>query len=193
MYQRILVHRPKTSLLTLVKFRTPIARRTLIAPPTQSSGPLLERRADRDLPPLPPSALRKWATTLPIFITIIAVSAFAIFNYEKSSSSVVNSTLYALRTNPEARRLLGNEIYFRDNWPWIWGELNQLHGRIDIGYAVKGSNGSGFMRFKSFRKGRMGYVRYSLLSLIVREVETSWSDLNLLTLLVQNRRMESGA
>ena len=71
---------------------------------------------------------------------------------------MLNSTLYPLPTNQEARRLLGDEIYFRDKWPWIWGELNQLHGRIDIGYAVKGTKGSGFMRFKSFRKGRMGYV-----------------------------------
>ena len=132
--------------------------RNLIAPPTRSSGPLLERRADRALPPLPASSFRRWATTLPIFLAIIGVSCAAIFNYQKSSSSVVGATLYSLRTNATARELLGDEIYFRDRFPWIWGQLNQLHGRIDIGYGVKGTRASGFMRFKSFRKGRMGYV-----------------------------------
>jgi hypothetical protein len=34
------------------------------------------------------------------------------FNYQKSSSSIVNSTLYALRTSPRAREILGDEIYF---------------------------------------------------------------------------------
>ena len=134
-------------------------RRSLIAPPSRSTGPLLERRADRELPPLPVSPFRRWATTLPIFFAIIAVSSAAIFNYQKSTSSVVSSTLYSLRTNEQARKLLGDEIYFRDRFPWIWGELNQLHGRINIGYGVKGTMGSGFMRFKSSRNGRMGYVR----------------------------------
>ena len=134
-------------------------KRTLIAPPTRSSGPLLQRRSDRELPPLPVSPFRRWATTLPIFAAIIVASSAAIFNYQKSSSSVVSSTLYSLRTNEQARELLGDEIYFRDRFPWIWGELNQLHGRIDIGYGVKGTRGSGFMRFKSYRKGRLGLVR----------------------------------
>jgi cytochrome c oxidase assembly factor 1 len=133
-------------------------KRRLIAPPTRSSGPLLERRPDRELPPLPRSALWRWGTTLPIFIGLIAVSAAAIFNYQKQNSSVVNSTLYALRINPQARDLLGEEIYFRDRIPWIWGELNQLHGKIDIGFAVKGNKGSGFMKFRSFRKSRKGFV-----------------------------------
>ena len=143
-------------LLPIVK--TSPYKRTLIAPPTRSSGPLLERRGDRELPPLPVSTFRRWATTLPLFLAIIAASSAAIFNYQKSSSSVVGSTLYSLRTSQQAREILGDEIYFRDRFPWIWGELNQLHGRIDIGYGVKGTKGSGYMRFKSLRDGRMGYV-----------------------------------
>ena len=42
-----------------------------------------------------------------------------IFNYQKSSSSVVNSTLYALRTSTKAREVLGDEIYFAQKIPWI--------------------------------------------------------------------------
>ena len=139
-----------------------LQRRSLIPAPTQRSGPLLERRADRELPPLPPSAASRWLKTLPLFVTAIGLSALAIFNYQKTSSSVVNSTLYSLRTNPEARAILGDEIYFRDRFPWIWGELNQLHGKIDIGFWVKGNNGSGYMRFRSVRRARMGYVRCNL-------------------------------
>ena len=43
-------------------------------------------------------------------------------------------------------------------WPWIWGEMNQLHGRVDIHFGVKGTRGKGVMRFKSVRTGRMGKV-----------------------------------
>ena len=134
-----------------------VTRRTLIPAPRPNSGPLLTRRADRALPEyVPPS--RMWIRTLPPFLAVMIVSALAIFNYQKSSSSIVNATLYALRTSEEGRKLLGDEIYFRDRFPWIWGEMNQLHGRIDISFAVKGTMGKGMMRFKSIRKTRMGFV-----------------------------------
>ena len=45
-------------------------------------------------------------------------------------------------------------------WPWIWGEMNQLHGRVDIGFGVKGTRGRGWMRFRSVRVGRMGKVGF---------------------------------
>ncbi|KAI1928149.1 cytochrome oxidase assembly protein 1 [Ophidiomyces ophidiicola] len=82
---------------------------------------------------------------------------FGIFNYQKSSSSVVNSTMYALRTSSKAREILGDEIYFAQKVPWISGEMNQLHGRIDISFWVKGTRAKGKMRFKSIRANRMGF------------------------------------
>ena len=115
------------------------------------------RRADRALPTITPS-YRIWLRTAPIFVAIVTISALGIFNYQKSSSSVVAATLYALRTSDIGRRELGDEIYFRDMWPWIWGEMNQLHGRVNISFGVKGTKGKGLMRFKSERSGRMGYV-----------------------------------
>ncbi|MCJ1275291.1 hypothetical protein MMC21_003092 [Puttea exsequens] len=130
-------------------------KRSLIAPPLPSSGPLLTRRSDRALPPLT-NAYSPWLRTLPIFILLITVSALGIFNYQKQSSSIVSSTLYALRTSEVGRRELGDEIYFRDMWPWIWGEMNQLHGRVDINFGVKGTRGRALMRFKSVRRERMG-------------------------------------
>ncbi|MCJ1475336.1 hypothetical protein MMC13_003998 [Lambiella insularis] len=116
----------------------------------------MSRRPDRALPEITSSASR-WIKTLPIFLAILGASTLAIFNYQKASSSIVNSTLYALRTSPRAREALGEEIYFRDKFPWIWGEMNQLHGKINISFGVKGKTGKGLMRFRSVRKTRMGY------------------------------------
>ena len=137
-------------------------RRSLIAAPRPDSGPLLERRPDRALPPIP-QPWKIWARTMPIFLLVITASALGIFNYQKQSSSVVASTLYALRTSELGRKELGDEIYFRDRFPWIWGQMNQLHGRIDIQFGVKGTRGSGMLRFRSERKQRMGFVSSDLI------------------------------
>ena len=117
----------------------------------------MERRADRALPSVSASSFR-WLRTVPIFAVIMIASTLGIFNYQKQSSSVVNSTLYALRTNPEARAILGDEVYFASKIPWISGEINQLHGRINISFWVKGTKAKGLMTFKSERKTRMGFV-----------------------------------
>ncbi|KAK5702204.1 cytochrome oxidase assembly protein 1 [Elasticomyces elasticus] len=131
-------------------------RRTIIAAPRPGTGPLMERRADRELPSISTGGFR-WLRSLPIFAAIMGGSTFAIFNYQKQSSSVVSSTMYALRTNDEAREILGDEIYFNSKMPIIWGDINQLHGRIDIGFWVKGTKNKGWMTFKSERKTRMGF------------------------------------
>ena len=131
--------------------------------PKPGSGPLMSRRSDRELPSIESS--RRWLRTVPVFIAIMTVSALAIFNYQKASSSVVSSTLYALRTNKQARELLGDEIYFASKVPWIRGEMNQLHGRIDIKFWVKGTKKKALMRFHSERKQRMGFVSWAELSL----------------------------
>ena len=134
----------------------PRVRRTMATVPKPGET-LMDRRSDRELPQIV-SSWRPWLRTAPIFIIVITISALGIFNYQKTNSSVVASTLYALRTSEIGRKELGDEIYFRDMLPWIWGELNQLHGKIDISYGVKGNRGSGMMRFKSIRRERMGYV-----------------------------------
>ncbi|CAK4034543.1 Cytochrome c oxidase assembly factor 1 [Lecanosticta acicola] len=150
---------PLSTLRSLPKQRpNALARRTLIAAPRPGSGPLMQRRPDRALPPLlTPLTSRTWLTTLPLFLLICTASALAIFNYQKTSSSVVASTLYALRTNARARALLGDEVYFASQIPWIHGEMNQLQGRVDVWFWVKGTRGRGVMRFRSERVGgRMG-------------------------------------
>ncbi|KAN0112983.1 DUF1783 domain containing protein [Hyaloscypha variabilis] len=135
--------------------RNPVQRRSLVSAPKAGDGPLMSRRPDRELPDIPQNGMR-WVRTVPIFLAVLISSTLAIFNYQKSSSSVVSSTMYALRTSPKARDYLGDEIYFAHKMPWIWGEMNQLHGRIDIQFEVKGKKNSGTMRFKSFRATRMG-------------------------------------
>ena len=107
----------------------------------------------------------RWSRTLPVFMAIIAACSVAIFNYQKLSSPVVNSTLYALRHSGKAREYLGDEIYFKNQIPWIGGEMNQLHGRIDIRFTVKGTRNHGVMRFASNRptpKGVFETIEWSL-------------------------------
>ncbi|KAK0647588.1 Cytochrome c oxidase assembly factor 1 [Lasiodiplodia hormozganensis] len=151
--------RPLATSLLRPALRTnaaPMLRRTLVAAPKPGSGPLMTRRADRELPSVSTNSWR-WTLTLPLFGVILAGSTAAIFNYQKQSSSVVESTMYALRTHPAAREALGGEIYFASRMPWISGTIDQLHGRIDISYGVKGRSGKGVMRFRSERLKRMGY------------------------------------
>lgn len=123
----------------------------------EGDGPPHERRPNRQLPP-PPRPWIMWAKTFPIFAAIMVGSALVLFNYERQSSSVVTSTLYALRTSELARNELGNEIYFRDKFPWIWGKMDQLHGKINIQFGVKGTKGRGMVRFHCVRPQRMGFV-----------------------------------
>lgn len=148
----------RQSFLPAAPFRRhPSLLRTLVEAPQPNSGPLLSRRSDRELPPLPKS---RWGRTLPVFFAVVGVSLLGLFNYQKQSSSVVTSTLYALRISETGREILGDQIYFRHQVPWISGEINQLKGRIDIEYAVKGTKGEAKMRFRSRRHGRMGLVCY---------------------------------
>lgn len=86
----------------------------------------------------------------------MTISLLAFFNYQKTESSVVTSTLYALRTNPLVRSELGDEIYFASQYPYIWGEINQVHGRIDISFWVKGTKAQGEVRLRCRRRGRGG-------------------------------------
>ncbi|KAK4216156.1 putative cytochrome oxidase [Rhypophila decipiens] len=138
---------------TAIPSRTQLQqRRGLISAPKPGDGPLMERRPDRELPNVEKTRFR-WSRTLPIFFVLVAAASVAIFNYQKSSSSVVTSTLYALRTSPKAREYLGDEIYFLQQIPWISGEMNQLHGRINIAFRVKGTKGTAIMRFASHRPG----------------------------------------
>jgi cytochrome c oxidase assembly factor 1 len=117
----------------------------------------------------------RWGRTLPIFAAIIAACSVAIFNYQKMSSPVIASTLYALRTNKHAREILGDDIYFRHQIPWIHGEMNQLQGRIDVWFTVKGTRSTATMRFSSNRPTSKGMFETTEWSLKTEDGE--WIDL----------------
>ncbi|KAM0430569.1 hypothetical protein ACHAPT_005920 [Fusarium lateritium] len=146
----------------------PAQRRWMTRAPRPGDGPLMSRRADRELPDITEVSFR-WRRTLPIFIAIVATCSVAIFNYQKMSSPVVSSTLYALRTSPEARAVLGDEVYFKHQIPWIHGEMNQLHGRIDIWFSVRGTRGVGTMRFASNRPTSKGFFQTTEWSLTMED------------------------
>jgi cytochrome c oxidase assembly factor 1 len=116
----------------------------------------MERRANRQLPPLP--SKKKFLLSIPVFLAVLGASAAGLFNYQRSSSSVITSTLYALRTNPAAREMLGNEIAFASSMPWIYGTLDLLHGRIDVSWYVKGTKAQGLVKLKCQREGGRGGI-----------------------------------
>jgi cytochrome c oxidase assembly factor 1 len=146
-----------------------------LIPPPKDGEILLERRPNRALPPyvyiktltkcpvhtnikcsVPPLISPQVLKTFPLFVIAMVITTGAFFNYQKQESSVVTSTLYALRTNPAVRELLGDEIYFASKYPWIKGEINQVHGRIDINFWVKGTRRQGKVRLRCRRRGRGG-------------------------------------
>ncbi|EOA92184.1 cytochrome oxidase assembly protein 1 [Exserohilum turcicum] len=127
-----------------------------LIPPPKDGEILLERRPNRALPPVPPLISPQVIRTFPIFIIAMTASLLAFFNYQKQESSVVTSTLYALRTNPLVREQLGDEIYFASKHPWIKGDINQVHGRIDVSFWVKGTKRAGEVKLRCRRKGRGG-------------------------------------
>lgn len=112
---------------------------------------------------------------MPIFLAIVAACSVAIFNYQKSSSPVIASSLYALRTSPRARALLGDDIYFKHQIPWIHGEMNQLQGRINIWFSVRGTRSEATMRFASNRPTSRGMFETTEWSLTTEDGE--WIDL----------------
>jgi len=124
-----------------------------LLPPPKEGELLMERLPNRELPPIPPLIPTHVRNTFPIFVLIMTASMLAFFNYQKQESSVVSSTMYALRTDSEVREVLGDEIYFASKYPWIKGEINQVHGKIDVRFWVKGTKRQGEVRLRCRRRG----------------------------------------
>ncbi|USP76645.1 hypothetical protein yc1106_03919 [Curvularia clavata] len=149
---------PQNDIKPVVPWKTPTSvwSPENLIPPPKDGEILLERRPNRALPPVPPLIPPQVLRTLPLFVIAMTVSLFAFFNYQKQESSVVTATLYALRTNPLVREQLGDEIYFASKYPWIKGEINQVHGRIEVSFWVKGTKQAGEVKLRCRRKGRGG-------------------------------------
>ncbi|OAA34948.1 cytochrome oxidase complex assembly protein [Metarhizium rileyi] len=154
--------------------RTIQQRRWATPAPKPGDGPLMSRRADRQLPEISQVRFR-WGRSLPVFLAIVTVCSLSIFNYQKTSSPIVSSTLYALRTNARARGILGDDIYFKHQIPWIRGQMNQMQGRINIYFTVKGTRGWAVMRFASHRPSSRSLFETTEWSLTTEDGQ--WVDL----------------
>ncbi|KAM0511138.1 hypothetical protein ACHAPE_010158 [Trichoderma viride] len=148
--------------------RRTVTTTTTTPAPKAGDGPLMSRRADRELPDVG-EVSNGWRRTFPIFVLLVAASSVAIFNYQKTSSPIIASTLYALRTSPKGNALLGDEIYFKHQIPWISGQMNQVKGRIDVSFSVKGSKTSGVMRFASHRPSSKSLFKTTVWNLTLED------------------------
>ncbi|AMD23021.1 HHR252Wp [Eremothecium sinecaudum] len=97
-------------------------------------------RIERELPDINKGKLQRRLGFVGFLVTI-GVSFLAIVNYEKTQSPIVTNSLYQLRRSPATRDLLGDHVDFDGLVPWVYGQLNQVAGNINIKFYVKGSKG----------------------------------------------------
>ncbi|KAG0227819.1 hypothetical protein BGW42_002700 [Actinomortierella wolfii] len=73
-------------------------------------------------------------------------------NHQKQGTSVVKGTLFNVRYDETAKEVLGDGIDYRNpKWPWIYGTVAHLKGKVDIQYDVRGSKGEGRVHFQAYR------------------------------------------
>lgn len=126
------------------------------AMPTSESKPIYKPPVtiDRELPD--PFVKRNENRRYFVFYSIaLVVTCAVIFNYEKSSSPIINSTLYFLRRSTIAQDALGKNIEFASSWPWIWGKLNTVQGAIDVKFKVKGDDQKAWVLLNATRESKM--------------------------------------
>lgn len=108
-------------------------------------------RIDRELPD-PNEGKLKQRLQLAGFSVAIVAALMVIFNYEKTESPVVSNTLYHLRRSPATAQLLGENIEFEGLVPWVHGELNQVAGKVNIRFSIKGDKNAGVVRLIADRE-----------------------------------------
>ncbi|XBW35234.1 hypothetical protein QEN19_000797 [Hanseniaspora menglaensis] len=109
---------------------------------------------DRKLPD-PTKNKRKGThpVTILLYLGVIYISAELIFNYERINNASVNNSLLELRRAPEARELLGSNIKLYGLYPWIFGDIQQVKGHVDITFKVIGNKDRvGVVVFKASRE-----------------------------------------
>ncbi|SCU77429.1 LADA_0A00408g1_1 [Lachancea dasiensis] len=111
-------------------------------------------RIERELPD-PTKDKFKNRLQLGIFVVAIGVSLACIFNYEKTQSPIVSNSLYHMRRSQAIRELLGDSIDFDGLVPWVYGELNQVAGKVDISFYIRGSkNVQGIVKLVADRENK---------------------------------------
>ncbi|SCU85682.1 LAFA_0D17106g1_1 [Lachancea sp. 'fantastica'] len=111
-------------------------------------------RIERELPD-PTKDKMKNRVQLGLFVVAIGVSLACIFNYEKTQSPIVSNSLYHMRRSQAIRDLLGDSIDFDGLVPWVFGDLNQVAGRVNISFYIKGSkNVQGVVKLVADRENK---------------------------------------
>lgn len=101
----------------------------------------------------------------------VIISCIIIFNYEKTTSPILNSVFYFLRRSPKVTDRLGDDIKYNRSWPWISGELNTVKGDIDIHFDIKGDKDTGTLYFKASRENkRLPFVIHHWYLVIDKEI-----------------------
>lgn len=121
---------------------------------TNSTIPKRQVVVDREFPD-PFEAKKKNRYYFVFYGVGVTLACLIVFNYEKTRSPVINSVLYCLRRSDLTRKELGPNINFKSSWPWIWGELNTMQGRVNIEFDIKGDLNEGTLFLKATRKSKM--------------------------------------
>ncbi|CCD25336.1 Coa1p NDAI_0F00170 [Naumovozyma dairenensis CBS 421] len=111
-------------------------------------------RIERELPD-PREDRRKQIFGFIGFSVAITASLALLFNYEKTESPIISTSLYQLRRSPITTELLGENIEFAGLTPWVFGQLNPVKGKIDIKFYIKGDKGkTGVVKLVADRANR---------------------------------------
>lgn len=108
-------------------------------------------RIDRELPDPTKGKIKQRLQFLGFSVAMVAALTI-IFNYEKTESPIVSNTLYHLRRSPATAQLLGENIEFDGLVPWVHGELNQVAGKVNIRFHIKGDKNAGVVRLIADRE-----------------------------------------
>ncbi|TID30374.1 hypothetical protein CANINC_001076 [Pichia inconspicua] len=87
-----------------------------------------------------------------VFAIGMTLACAGIFNYEKTSSPIMNATMYFIRRSKDARDLLGSKITYDGIVPWISGEVNTMKGVVDCSTRIAGDKSSALMVLKAEKK-----------------------------------------
>ncbi|KAF9111315.1 hypothetical protein BGX27_005103 [Mortierella sp. AM989] len=99
----------------------------------------------------------KSRTPLYILLGVLGISFWAgslaiAANHQRQGTSIVRGTLFNVKFDTKAQELLGDNIDFTNkNWPWIYGTVAHLKGRVDIEYQVRGDKAEGRVHFVAVR------------------------------------------
>lgn len=119
------------------------------------------RVVERELPPAAPKSRKPWLIGGAIVGTAVwIVGLSTALNYQRLSSSVVTGTLFMVRYDPRVIELLGPQIDYADNWPWITGTVNHFKGKVAIAFDISSNNGKSTLGGSFIRGYRLTYMIY---------------------------------